>query len=382
MANSNEAQNKASKTAPKTATTDNDKANQSNQSPNNKIGEKTANSTTSFVPFFSLVIAGIALISGLYAAYTSQQLHQTTSQQTQALNSEINQLKQEQLEGKTNFVEAAQAMGQTQEKVQTQVQELSKNLHTAMQQRLYQKQDWVLLKARYYLELAQINGHWSDDQQATIALLQQADALLTTVSNQQLFAVRQAIAREITQLQARPKIDTAGLLSQLDAAQNIVSDLPIKQAFNQSAAADTNSIDNTSSSTWQEKLHDSMNLLEKLVVIRHHDEEMNSLLSPIHQAVLRESIRLNLQEAQWAILQNNPQVYQLALVQAIKDVKRTFDESAESTQALVKKLQDLSQEKLVTPKPVIEESLPLLNQLIESNSQTTKAAVSEGDNTQ
>lgn len=382
MANSNEAQKKTSKTAPKTAATNNDKITHSIQPPSNKIEEKPAKTTASFVPVLSLIMAGIALVSGLYAAYTSQQLHQATSQQTQALNSEINELKQNQLEVKTHFAEAAQTSSQTQEKIQTQVQELSKNLHIAMQQRLYQKQDWVLLKARYYLELAQINGHWSDDQQATIALLQQADTLLATVSNHKLFTVRQAIAREITQLQALPKIDTAGLLSQLDAAQSIISNLPIKQAFNQAATVPTKSIDNDSPTTWRERFYDSMSLLEKLVVVRHHDEEINSLLSPVHQAVLRESIRLNLQEAQWAILQNNPQVYELALTQAIKDVKRTFDESAESTQALIKKLQELSQEKLATTKPVIEESLPLLNQLIESNSQTTKAAVSEGENIQ
>ncbi|KTC95098.1 uroporphyrinogen-III C-methyltransferase [Legionella feeleii] len=382
MANSNEAQNKTSKTAPKTTTTHNDKINHSIQPPINKIEEKPAKTTASFVPVLSLIMAGIALASGLYAAYTSQQLHQTASQQTQMLNSEINELKRNQLEAKTHFAEAAQTSSQTQEKIQTQVQELSKNLHIAMQQRLYQKQDWVLLKARYYLELAQINGHWSNDQQATIALLQQADTLLATVSNHQLFTVRQAIAREITQLQALPKIDTAGLLSQLDAAQSIISDLPIKQAFNQASTAHTKNIDNSSPTTWRERFHDSMSLLEKLVVVRHHDEEINSLLSPVHQAVLRESIRLNLQEAQWAILQNNAQVYQLALTQAIKDVKRTFDESAESTQALIKKLQDLSQENLAPTKPVIKESLPLLNQLIESNSQTTKAAVSEGENIQ
>lgn len=381
MANSNEAQNKASKTAPKTTTTNHD-INHSIQPPSNKIEEKPAKTTTSFVPVLSLIMAGIALVSGLYAAYTSQQLHQTASQQTQMLNSEINELKRSQLEAKTHFAEAAQTSSQTQEKIETQVQELSKNLHIAMQQRLYQKQDWVLLKARYYLELAQINGHWSDDQQATIALLQQADTLLATVSNHQLFTVRQAIAREITQLQALPKIDTAGLLSQLDAAQSIISDLPIKQAFNQVATVPTKNIDTPSPTTWRDRVHDSMSLLEKLVVVRHHDEEINSLLSPVHQAVLRESIRLNLQEAQWAILQNNPQVYQLALTQAIKDVKRTFDESAESTQALIKKLQDLSQENLAPAKPVIKESLPLLNQLIESNSQTTKAAVSEGETIQ
>ncbi len=37
----------------------------------------------------------------------------------------------------------------------------------------------MLLKARYYLELAQMNAQWSDDSIVTLNLLKQAYGLLT-----------------------------------------------------------------------------------------------------------------------------------------------------------------------------------------------------------
>ncbi len=230
-----------------------------------------------------------------------------------------------------------------------------------MQQQLYQKHDWLLLKARYYLELAQINTHWSKDPETSIALLQQADTLLAAIADQQLFSVRQTIAKDIAQLQALPKIDIAGLLSQLDAIQTLIANLPLKLPFN---SPSINAEEKNTTSTWQERLKQNMHSLKKLVVIRRHEENFKPLLSPTYHALLCESIQLNLQQAQWAILQNNPAIYQLSLSQALKEIKQTFDENAQETQSLVKQIQVLQQVKLVVPNPDIDESLLLLNQAI------------------
>ncbi len=90
-----------------------------------------------------------------------------------------------------------------------------------------------------------------------------------------------------------------------------------------------------------------MNILKKLVVVRHNEEEVQPLLSPLHQALLRDSIRLDLQQAQWALLQNNPKVYNLSLTHALQNIKRNFAENEQSTQALIKQLQDLQEEQWV-----------------------------------
>ena len=284
------------------------------------------------------------------------------------LKTEIAQLKlaqtnkQEQVETKTNDIK------QTQDTLQNKLDDLSKQLQTAMDQKLYQNQDWLLLKARYYLELAQINAHWSDNFNAAISLLQQADKLLEQLPAPKIFAVRQAIAKEITQLKAIPIVDIAGLLSQLDAAQTSVDNLTIQTTIAQTEPTTETETPQAAnpSSAWKTRLQDSVNLLEKMVVIRRDDENIRPLMSPLYESILRESIRLNLQEAQWAIINNNPVVYQLALKQATLNLKRTFNQTSQNTVALLKQLNDLQKIKMTQEKPVIDLALPLLNQLIDN----------------
>ncbi|CDZ77929.1 Putative uroporphyrinogen-III C-methyltransferase [Legionella massiliensis] len=375
MANSNEAQPQSSSQTTET------------KSRQDKVAVKGANTAKksvagcAFNPILILIIAAVAFLVSLYALYSNKHSEQLSNQQSQAADAAIAQLKQQQTEVESGFNTVKETLSQAQTALHNQMQALDKNLQTAMQQRLYQKQDWLLLKARYYLELAQINAHWSDDTQATIALLEQADALLLNQSNQHLFTVRQAIAKEISQLQSLPKSDIPGLLSQLDAAQTAISNLPIKQPL--SATTNRPAEDNSSSSPWKEKLKSSVSVLEKLVVIRHNDENIRPLLSPLHQTLLRDSLRLNLQETQWAILQNNPQVYQLSLNRALQDIQVAFDTNSAATQALIKQLQTLQQEKFEKQQVTLEESLSLLNQYIESkNSQIMdKAAAPEGGKT-
>lgn len=356
MANNNEEQTKSSKPADKPSQLD-------------KIQNKPTSKATppkpllGGMPLLSGVVALLALLVAFYAIYSSKQSQERTQQQAQAINSTIEEIKQQQSDTQNKLATVKTATKQSQTSMQNQLQAMHENLESAMQQRLFQTQDWLLLKARYYLELAQINAHWSDDQGATIGLLQQADALLRNLPDQQLFNVRQAIAQEIVQLQALPKIDVAGLLSQLDATENALDNLPIKQPLDNSQL---NQASNKENPSWRQKFKDSIYVLEKLVVVRRNDEDIQPLLSPLHQTLLRDSIRFNLQEAQWALLHNNPKIYQLALSQALKNINRAFDENALATQTLVKQLQVLQQEKLETVRPTIDQSLALLNELIAS----------------
>ncbi|MBA2652404.1 MAG: uroporphyrinogen-III C-methyltransferase [Tatlockia sp.] len=314
-------------------------------------------------PGFTLTLSAIALLLALYGLYSN---HHSKAQQIETLNQSINNIQQQQEANRVKVDSLKETINDSQLSVQNQMQVLDKNLQTAAQQRLYQKEDWLLLKARYFLELAQINAHWSKDNQTTITLLQQADDLLASTSDQQLFVVRQALAKEISQLQALPQVDIPGLLSQLDAAQGALANLPFKQVVTGSTNNDT--ADTTKS--WQQNLKSSLGNLEKLVIIRHNDEAIQPLLSPFVQTLIRDSIHLNLQEAQWAVMQNNSQVYQLALTRALKELQRIFDGKAVATQALIKQLQNLQQVSLQTASAKPEQSLSLLNQLIEKkNSQ-------------
>lgn len=323
-----------------------------------KTTEKPKKDFLCKLPLLALISSLIALIFALFTAYTSKNMELANEH----LKATILHLEEEQANNKT----IDSSLSKTQASLQNQLQTLNKNFESTLKQQLYQKNDWLLLRARYYLELAQINAHWSGNQEVTIALLQQADKVLHDIAEQKAYEIRQAIAKELAQFKTLAQVDIPGILSQLDAAQNTLVTLPIKQPFSSMQNNPQQQKTKDENASWHKRFKQSMNVLEKLVIIRRNDSDTLPLISPLHQTLIRDSIGLNLQQAEWAILQNNPAVYQLALTQALTAIKRTFDENTAATQALIKQLEALKQVNLISTKPVIEESLSLLNQWIEA----------------
>lgn len=375
MANGNEEQKKASEKQPKQTMEQNNSPSMNNQSSTAK--------TKSAMAVGAVVIAIGALSSSLYTLSLNKQLQAQLiiqSNQNNQVNQQLDKLEQNegktqaQLESKTKMLE------ETRSTLQNQFGELNKQLQTAMSQRFYQNQNWLLLKARYYLELAQINAHWNNSFDATISLLQQSDQLLRQLNDPKIFEIRQAVAKDIAELKATPKMDLAGTLSQLDAAQNSLEDLSIASVLSEmKPAAETPASPENKTSVWRLRWQDSMDVLSKLVVIRRNDEQIKPLISPALEAILKESIRMDLQQAQWAVLNNNTEVYQLVLNQAINTLKKNFNENATNTAALIKKLTELQQIQLTQKRPEVGvNSLPLLNQLIDSKEPAAKPADKEG----
>lgn len=361
MANSNEEEKKQTKQI---------KQNQASapESPLKQQETSTIHNKISLLSGTAFIIAIIALVMTVYSNQTNKNVQQQLIDENKTLKTQVSELEQNQSGVQDLIDEKANKMQQNQINLQSRFDGLNKELQTAMSQRLYQNQDWILLKARYYLELAQINAHWSDNYKTTIALLLQADTLLNQLSTPKIFDIRQVIAKEIAQLKALPAPDLAGLLSQLDAAQLSVSNLTIQSTIDEEKVTTPSELPQSSNpSSWRTRFKDNVKLLEKLVIVRRTDENIQPLMSPLFESLIRESIRLNLQEAQWAILNHNSAVYQLALKQASTNIKRIFNEKEPNTAALLNQLSELQQIKLSQEKPETGLALPLLNQMIEHN---------------
>ena len=314
-----------------------------------------------------VAIALTAVGSALYSIKTQMQLRQELTQQAQVFSHQLSTLKQHQIGDKAQFDTFMSAINASQLRLQRKLSAME----SVLQQRSYQTNDWLLLKIRYQLDLAKINAHWSNNWETTLALLQQADALLANIADPRLFKIRQAIAQDIIQIQSMPTVDVPGLLSQLDAALTMIANLPLKPTLTPVDKATVKKTNNGTISAWRQRLKESVSLLEELVVVRHHDEDILPLPTPAYESMLRESVRLYLQEAQWAVLQNNEPVYQFSLTQAIKKINQSFAPDATETIALLKQLRAFQQIQLIKPQPVLEQSIPLLNQFIESKDTPT-----------
>jgi len=354
MAKSNEKQTTKKTTAEKTTSS-------SKQTP---LAE--TKKSRNYLTVFSLILAFIAIGTAIYTMQVNYQLQNEFQQQKNTITTRLSNLRQQQTNIENNLEVAGKTLKKTEQELQNRLESLNQQIKLTVNQRFYEQQDWLLLKARYYLELAQINAHWNESVPATITLLKQADAMISQLNSKKAYDVRQAIAQEIAQLKAMPKLDAAGILSQLDAAQQTISRLPLAVTVKKVKEEQQENKDTakTDARTWRKRLHDSVNMLEKLVVIRRHNEDIKPLLSPLYSAVVRETIQLNLQEAQWAVLNENSKVFQIALQQAINNIQQHFDTNASITNHLLADLRQLKKINLDREKPKINKSLPLLNHLI------------------
>lgn len=309
-------------------------------------------------PMLSLLALAIALVA-LVITLSDMQQKTAWMQEQQSLAKRVQDNNREQQKA---FAALQSANAQKSDNQQQQITALAQSFQSLKAEQRYLEEDWLLLKARYFLELAEIQAHWGDNPALVIALLQEADRLLSTTANSKLFDVRQSLAGEILRLKSLPAFDLAGMLSRLDAQQKAVDSLNVNQNLTLPAES---SPEKSKASSWRDHWKASLNTLEKMVIIRHHDEEIQPLYSSQEIRLLRERLRNNLQEAKWGLLHNNQAVYQLALDEAMDNLKSSFDPEAKNTRAFLQELKTLK----ALPFPGstaldLQASIELLNKII------------------
>ncbi len=324
---------------------------------------KSAVIFTKTLLFFTSIAISVTIAIIYTNRYLTKQLDQAATD-IQIVQQELIHLKKQ----------TAQDLINAEQQSKQQLANMNESLQSALHEHLYQANDWLLLKARYYLELASINGAWNDDPATSLALLKNADALLATLHQDNLTDVRRAIAQEETAWTQITPIDMTGLLVKLAAIQTTLDTLKPETPLASSQFKQQNPVISKQPSTWREHLQHSLQQLKNLVIIRHQDDLMTPLLTPAYVMVLRESIRLNLQETHWAMLEKNQTVYQLSITQAIENIKRIFGEKNQNTMALIDELSSLQAMKLTQEKPQTSQALTLLNKIIQSQPATTPAS--------
>ncbi len=233
---------------------------------------------------------------------------------------------------------------------------LEENIQSMLSETQHTSNTWRLLKAQYLLELAALNTHFSDDTRATPAMLEAADQILSPLPMPELISVREAIAEEIQAIRRAPKTDKTALMTSLNAALESTWELPITPLPKQATEAPN-------------KLS---GFLAQFVTITPREDALAPKPTMAYEAMMRASLRLSIKEAQWAVLENNPSIYQLALKQAIHTLKHSVRSSTQEAHALFTQLEQLQGATLTPSKILPEKALKALNHVIATHTPTTK----------
>ncbi len=308
-----------------------------------------------------LIIASLGISLGLSALGISLYLTHLMHQQNKHVESTLTMLTQQQ-SGTEARLQAHRLEVQTRDTdANVALLALKENLKSTLGECRHVSDDWRLEKARYLLELAQEQAHWTHNSKTTEAMLKEADTILAPLRNPQLLAIREALAHDVSEQKNTPSNDTTALLAALNSAEKSTWTLPVVPL-----PKDKDVLANKGT-TKNNRLMCALDAIKGLAVIRHTSDAMTPKPTLAYEAILRATVRLNLQEAAWAVMEKNDTVYQLALSQAITHLEQTFTADAQQTKTLVSDLNQLKQTKLYQDVPVPKRALSLLNQMMTSN---------------
>lgn len=306
-----------------------------------------------------LAFAAAAATGGYYWGWPQwqqvQQQMQALQQQQQGLTEQNRQLleanRQLQQDVKLNL---QQQLSQMQQSVNTQQQQQAEQLNVQLQamRQLVQQRDsapprhWLLAEVEHLLKLAAQKVWLQQDTATAVSLLQSADEKLATLDDASLLAVRQAIAADTRALQAVVKVDVSKLHVQLQQLRQQTMLLPLKQqAQPLKQQAPEASLDNwraTLAYHWQQTWQGLLN--PRAAVPEDYFD-----LSTEQQLMLRIALQQQLQLAQLAVMQQQPQVYVAALQHCSDQLQRYFNANSDAVQQFSQGLTQLAAVDITPP---------------------------------
>ncbi|MGY6567245.1 MAG: uroporphyrinogen-III C-methyltransferase [Halomonadaceae bacterium] len=225
------------------------------------------------------------------------------------------------------------------------------------------EREWLHAEAAYLLRLANQRLQLERDVEGAAALLRTADARLNEADNPALLSVRRAIAAELSVLDGVPRVDRSGLYLALNAQQQRLAQLPLSRELEEIPARP--GIEKAPTGGWQDQLSRFGQELRELVVIRHHDEALEALVTPEQESYLRQSARLILEQAQLALLKEEQELYEASLDKALAMIEGYYDTERNEVQAVIARLEELKGENIQPELPDISGSQQALAEFIE-----------------
>ena len=226
------------------------------------------------------------------------------------------------------------------------------------------RNSWLLAEAGHLLRLANQRLVMAQDPVASLALLQSADAVLLEIDDPRLHEVRAALAADIAALKAVPKVDVEGIYLRLSALVEQAGNLVIFQLPRQPERVRPEPAEN-----WQGRLRQgyeaALAKLSDYLIIRRRDVPVQSLMDPQWEGLVRQNLRMLLEQAQVALLSGNQTLYTASLERAQHWVGQFLESDEAAALAVSEELDELAALTIGVPQPDISRSLQAMDVAID-----------------
>lgn len=176
-----------------------------------------------------------------------------------------------------------------------------------------QRRAWLLTEADHYLRLAEQHLLLTRDVVGARTLVDVADRLLAAHGDNRLLPLRQALARDRLALEAALKVDVPGTYLRLGALSERLASASLPMLTDDRAQTRGEVVPPSASAATASAFEQGWARLRSLVTVRHYDEPVRPLLSDAERALVREALRLDLAQAQLALMRGDGQIFRQAL---------------------------------------------------------------------
>lgn len=219
------------------------------------------------------------------------------------------------------------------------------------------RSDWLLAEAIYLTRLANQRLQTERRTKNSLALLGNADLILQELDDPDLTPARSALAADITALRLVGEVDVEGVFLELSSLVDSIDRLSV---LNMPAEPQT-ALQETTESGEESSVVESVvatfgQKVARLIRVRQRNQPIEPILQPREEAVVRQNIRLMLEQAQSALLREQQVIYRQSIAKAQSWLAQYFQLNP-SAQVLSERLAELSEVQVVQQLPNINTSL-------------------------
>lgn len=330
-------------------------------------------------------LAGLALVIGLaglaaggYSVWQTQQLAEQERQQLDAAQATREQARQldtrsQQLASRLGRLEQLPSAEQLEERrrLLSELQSDQQRLSGRVEQVLgASREQWRLAEAEHLLRMAMLRLSAMQDVQSAESLIAEADLILRKQDDPGAYGTRQKLLEGLEALRSLPDLDRTGLFLQLGALRGQANQL------NGLAPEFENGPDQPQmqgESRWRQWLDE---LTRYVRIDFNAGTDVKPLLAGQSLAQVRLALSLAIEQAQWAVLNGNQQVYRQSLEQAARLIEDHFSEENGQSRGLRDRIGELAKRQVSVTLPDLTPAL----QAMQSYVQTRESADSNEPN--
>lgn len=329
-----------------------------NTSNTTKSDSVKANNQTQSTPQKVSKVGSVALVISLLVAsgvgYEFYQKLNASKVQNLAVNTltEQNKMLQQELQAlKSEQLSLQQALLNSEEQIAMALNENSVKNQQALKAALQKvQQSGNTLNPQEITSLQRMAEFklWAEqDYPGTSAVLKRLDSLLSDHSG--TLELRQAITQDIQTLDNIKPVATEAIYLQLNSVIKRIDDL-VFNAVNlpeEASISDENAL-SEDVSDWQQNILNSWNkIVDSFITIRHHEGVLiEPLLTDRERHLITQRIKLNITQAQDALMGKQASIYFNALNDTKRLVNEYFKQDDDATKAVIQTLANLEKESL------------------------------------